>query len=715
MNTLPRLPRRSLLAAGAVLGLFLSQAPAAEKTPIDREALVKRHNPVATKLDPLSPFTVGNGDFAFTADITGLQTFADPYDKGIPLHTQSQWGWHSFPNTEGYKIEDALVEYDVHGRKVPYASKQEAPASDYLRGNPHRLDLGRIGLVLKKKDGALATPEDLSKIKQTLDVWSGLLTSEFEFDGQPVRVRTASHPDRDQLAVEIESPLVKDGRVGVSIAFPGAKAEWKLNTDWTTPDAHKTVMKPGKDTATFTRTLDDTRYVVNTMWSPGAELKEDGPHKFRITAPGRDHLWLVNDFSQDKIPGDFPDAAATFQASADHWKNFWSTGGAIDLSGSTDSRAKELERRIVLSQYLLAIQCAGDMPPQETGLTFNSWFGKPHTEMHWWHAAQFALWGREDMLEKSLPWYQKILPAARALAKRQGYEGARWPKMVGPSGEESPSSIAAFLIWEQPHPIYYAELVYRAHLAKDPKSAAATLEKYKNIVFESAEFMASYAWWNEEKKRYELGPALIPAQECYDPKITMNPTYELAYWYWGLDMAQKWRERLGMKRDAKWDKVMNNLARPTVRDGIYTAVENAPYTETHDHPSMLGALGFLPQTPLIDPATMDRTLDWTKKVWDWPTTWGWDYPIMAMTATRLGRPDDAIDALLMDVQKNTYLSNGHNYQDERLPVYLPGNGGLLATVALMAAGWDGAPSKDAPGFPKDGKWKVRSEGLLPMP
>jgi hypothetical protein len=31
----------------------------------------------------------------------------------------------------------------------------------------------------------------------------------------------------------------------------------------------------------------------------------------------------------------------------------------------------------------------------------------------------------------------------------------------------------------------------------------------------------------------------------------------------------------------------------------------------------------------------------------------------------------------MDTQKNTYLASGHNYQDARLTVYLPGNGGLL--------------------------------------
>lgn len=699
--------RKVIVRACVLLGLVMP-AFAADAPPIDREALVRRHNPTARKPDPLSPFSVGNGEFTFTADITGLQTFPAPYDEGIPLHTESQWGWHSFPNPNNYKLDAAFDYYEVHGRKVPYASNQESPAASYLRENPHRLDLARIGLVLKKKDGSAATPDDLAHCEQTLDLWSGILTSVFEFDGESVTVRLACHPERDMIAVEIDSKLLDPGWLGISIAFPGVKADWKENADWEHPEAHKTEADIKATRCDFTRTLDDTIYHASAAWS-GGDLKLTSPHHFELLAKGNDHLAFVCDFSVEAETDPLPGAPEVFKASSDHWKNFWQSGGAIDLSGSTDPRAGELERRIVLSQYLTAIQCAGSMPPQETGLTLNSWFGKPHTEMHWWHAVHFALWGRVGMLEKSLPWYEKILPVAQALAKRQGYQGARWPKMVGPNGEESPSKVAAMLIWEQPHPIYYAELCYRAH--RDD----ATLEKYRDIVFQTAEFMASYAAWDEAGKRYVLGPALIPAQECYDAATTVNPTYELAYWHWALSTAQQWRERRGMKREPHWDDVIQHLSNPHVRDGIYTAIETPPFTKRNDHPSMLAALGVLPLTPLIDRDTMNRTLDDVLNNWEWPTTWGWDYPMMAMTAARLGRPDKAIDALFMDAPKNIYLPNGHNYQDKRLPLYLPGNGGLLTAVAMMAAGWDGAPTKDAPGFPKDGKWKVRSEGLLPMP
>jgi hypothetical protein len=83
----------------------------------------------------------------------------------------------------------------------------------------------------------------------------------------------------------------------------------------------------------------------------------------------------------------------------------------------------------------------------------------------------------------------------------------------------------------------------------------------------------------------------------------------------------------------------------------------------------------------------------------------------AMSATRLGKPEKAIDLLLKEVQKNTYLANGHNFQDTRLRIYLPGNGGLLTAVAMMCAGYEGNTSPNQ-GFPKD--WKVKWEDLKPV-
>ena len=67
---------------------------------IDRQALVRRHNVEQRSLDPRSPVSVGNGEFCFTVDLTGLQTLPAEYPVGarseLPpgtlLGTQSQWG-----------------------------------------------------------------------------------------------------------------------------------------------------------------------------------------------------------------------------------------------------------------------------------------------------------------------------------------------------------------------------------------------------------------------------------------------------------------------------------------------------------------------------------------------------------------------------------------------------------------------------------------------
>jgi hypothetical protein len=683
---------------------------------IDRHALVTRHNVTINEPNSLTPLSVGNGEFAFTADITGLQTFPQFHEQGMALGTQSQWGWHTAPNPNGYKMEDVLEYYEVAGRKVPYASgsggsRGYTPAASWLRANPHRLDLGQIGLKLTKVDGSTVSIEDLTNISQTLNLWSGLLSSSFEIESKPVQVITVCHPERDILAVHIESGLLQEGRLKVTLAFSYGKEDWANAADWDHPERHTTKSEISGRKADLARILDEDRYYVRIEWSEGCDIQPKTQHEYEFSQHNDRPMEIVFAFSPNKITEPLPDFKTVREASVHHWEQFWTNGGAIDFSECIDPRAEELERRVVLSQYLTAIQCSGSLPPQETGLVRNSWFGKFHLEMHWWHAVHFALWDRLPLLERSLLWYKSILPRARAKAKLQGYKGIRWPKMVSPDGRDSPSTVGVFLIWQQPHPIYYAELCYREH--KDKR----TLEKYRDIVFETAEFMASYPLWDQKGQRYVLGPALIPAQESYGRyrRSTLNPTFELAYWYWALETAQKWRQRLGMEREPNWDKVIRDLSHPTVRDGVYTGIETPPYTITEDHPSMVAALGFLPQTPLIDPNVMKKTLDFVFKSWDWPSTWGWDYPMLAMTAARLGEPEKAIDALFIKSQKNRYLTNGHNYQSARLPLYLPGNGGLLTAVAMMAAGWDGCPDRPTPGFPDNGKWKVRWEGLKPMP
>jgi len=224
--------------------------------------------------------------------------------------------------------------------------------------------------------------------------------------------------------------------------------------------------------------------------------------------------------------------------------------------------------------------------------------------------------------------------------------------------------------------------------------------------------MASFA--DEVDGVFHLGPPVMPAQEFYKAAETQDPTFELAYWWFALELAQRFRERRGMGRKPEWDRVQAGLARPSLDGDHYAAVAGGGASRTDDHPSMLLALGFVPPTPLIDAGVMRTTLDWVLGAWEWDSAWGWDYATMAMTAARLGDGDAAVDLLLRDGVKNRYDKAGHNpAMGSFLPLYLPGNGGLLAAVSLMAAGWDGGPG--APGIPDDGTWRVAHEGLVAWP
>lgn len=705
------------------MGVCLGALPGAvinAQNPINRKALVQRHIVRINNFDSLSSLSVGNGKFAFTIDATGLQSFPEHYQKGIPLGTQSEWGWHRFIDTVGYKLDETVKQYMLNGRSIGYSVQWNEPernknASNWFRQNPHRLQLGTIGFEFLKKDGSAAVLNDIENINQQLDPWTGEIKSHFTLEGIPVEVVTVCHQESDLVSAEVRSDLLRAGRLKIRIRFPYPTGEWLDEGNYfKQPEKHSSTLSEHKNGASIVRRLDSTLYYADLNWAVGAAINAREKHEFLIT-PAKDQsvFSFSCGFSPSSKRAILRDFNQTLQNNNDAWPKFWNQGGAIDFEGSIDPRARELERRIILSQYLTKIQCAGAFPPQETGLTFNSWYGKPHLEMHWWHGVHFALWGRPGLLEPTVDWYTDVADNAKKIASRQGYEGVRWQKMTDHAGEESPSSVGAFIIWQQPHFIYFAELLYRH------KPNPVTLKKYQQLVFATADFMASFPFYEKEKDRYILGRGLIPAQERFKPELTFNPPYELAYWHWALSKAQAWREQLALPRNAKWDSVLNKLSKLPVLNGVYLAAESAPDSYTNpefktDHPSVLGALGMLPASKMVDNNIMKSTFDLIWTDWIWKDTWGWDFPMTAMTATRLGMPEKAIDALMMKVQTNTYLKNGHNYQDDRLRLYLPGNGGLLAAIAMMCAGYEGS-SEINPGIPKNGKWKVRWEGLQKMP
>jgi len=428
---------------------------------------------------------------------------------------------------------------------------------------------------------------------------------------------------------------------------------------------------------------------------------------FVLSAKGSPALSFVCAFSAAPPPAALPAFEETKRACAARWEAFWTTDGVIDLSASTDPRWRELERRVVLSQYLMAAQSAGSWPSAEIGLMgIDFWRGQFHMEMTWWHLAHYGLWDRWPLAEKALDCYRRFLPVSQLLAAQLGYRGAKWPKSVGPEGRSAPWDGNQVLLWKQPHPLFFAELEYRL------RPTRATLEKWADTLHETAAHMADYPTRDTRTGLYSLVPAMPPSEQG----ITRDTVFDLAYWRWGLDQAQRWRERMGIAREPGWDEVRRHLAPLPVADGLF--VHSAEWKDTYtkrawEHPDPVGVLGMLPPVEGVDPETAHRTVLKVWHTWDWTRCWGWDFPWMAMAAARVGEPGIAVEALLKDCGRNRYDIMGVNTGGP-CP-YLPGNGGLLYAVAMMAAGWDGGPTRHAPGFPADGAWAVKWEGLKRAP
>jgi hypothetical protein len=678
---------------------------------IDRKAVLERHKVITTATNAKSPAQVGNGEFAFAVDITGLQTF-------VPFNTLSHWSWHSFPLPAGLHVEDFRgVVMDTHGRMIRYdmPDKEQPGLSSWLAGNPHRFNLGRIGFLLLKSNGTRATADDLKNTRQEIDMWNGIVYSHFDLEGIPVDVKTSCHPSLDVIGISVKSDLIKKGQMKILLDFPypdpNPFADYLGN--YNQPGAHSSVIDSKNDkSAVIARKLDDTKYFVSLNWTSKAHVlpgdTTSSRHSFYIVPVQTDKIEFTCAFSQEKSQHPLLTSDKVFEESSKAWPEFWNSGAAIDLSQSKDSRWKELERRIVLSQYLMRVNEAGSYPPQESGLVNNGWYGRFHFEMIWWHSIHYALWNRWPLFEKSLHVFGDFLPTSEQRASGQGYKGARWPKCTANFDREWPHEIHALLIWQQPHPIYFAELDYRLHPTNE------TLEKWRKIIFESADFMADFACYEKSNDRYIIGPPVFIMSENTKPEITCNPGFELGYWRYGLRTAQIWRERMGLDRDQKWDDVLKKLSPLPQIDGVYITHENmdSMWTKfTFEHPGLIGTFGMLPGDG-IDTVCFKKTLDKVISTWNFNRTWGWDFPMIAMAAARTGNPELAVDMLL-------HSSQGFQFDEHGLATggpfpYFPSNGALLTAVAMMAAGWDGSEGA-APGFPKNGKWMVKYENFNIMP
>ncbi|KAK7962905.1 uncharacterized protein PG986_003730 [Apiospora aurea] len=582
--------------------LGISSASAA----IDREAIVSKFNVVRTSLigNTTTPLQVGNGDFAFNVDNTGMQVLSDLIKQHtwlsyilltltqtfLPFNTLSTWAWHndSLP-TNGETVDDySGVPMLTHGRNVSYdiPDPHLPEISQWLIGNPNRINLGRICLKYK---GQTLSASCISEPRQELNLWTGCITSKFQVDKTPVEVVTQGDLETDAVAFEIESDLVASGELEIELDFPT-----RLSTAPST--SMRSSLSNNANVAHIYHEMQETKYFVNLRWDAAA-TSSSPPTLRRNELPG-------SPFKTAHRPPPLPAGIRARSSAA--WPAYWREGGFVDvLTGSTNPNATELQRRIILSQYHVRVNSASRQPPQESGLVNNGWYGKFHMEMVVWHGAHWATWGHQQVFEGIFPGlYERFLESSVERARHMGWEGARWPKMTDPiTGRSSPGGINGLLMWQQ-----------------------------------------------------------------------------LAYWQYGLGVAQHWKALLGRPTPEAWTTVSANLASlPTTTDpetnrsyyAIYEGLNDGWWTAnntnlTSDPRSVIMLQGILPDLPdltrsshngtrdgeavpkkdrdrvLVDPDTARATSDRVWGVWRDERIRGWGRPVLAMNAARVGRADRAV-------------------------------------------------------------------------
>ncbi|OGM49326.1 hypothetical protein ABOM_003585 [Aspergillus bombycis] len=681
-------------------------AAAASKPVINRQNVVRRYNPIRTNLSTTTPMQVGNGNFAFGADITGLQTL-------LPFNILSSWCWcnDSLPRTPGQTEPSDFTGLDwwTHGRLVNYdiPNPAEAEISQWLIANPHRVNLGRAGFLYK---GDSISIDDVTGVSQSLDLYSGILTSEFTLHGQRVSVTTAADPSSDIVAVHVQSSLLWDGSLGVFFDYPlttGAnKFEAPFVGNWTVVSEHTTVLNNiTAKGCVISHSLGGATYYNTIQWEQTGNITGPfkGTHRYLLQPTGGTNQFTFSTEFSASTRTRIKPFAAVKKASTQWWAQYWESGSFVDLTESGSSDAEELQRRIILSQYLLAVNSAGKDPPQESGLQNNGWYGKFHLEMVFWHLGHWARSNKWDILNRSLGVYDRFLPSSIERAERQGYAGARLGKMSDPSGASAPGSQNALLIWQQPHPMYFAELEYRA------SPSVETLDKWDRLLDELATWMVSYAWWNASTQVYDLGPPMYPSSENTSPNSTYNPAFELAYWRFGLKIASDWKTRQGISVPESWTRVLNNLASLPIVHGAYSICADLPdmwnrSSYTSDHPSQIAVYGLLPPTTGVDPLTVNATMNLIAQTWNFTASYGWDFPMLAMTSLRLENVAQAIEYLL---HPNFQFDDVGNPVGTVVPTpYFPASSALLLAIAMMAGGWDG---KEGMHFPQ--RWGAKVEGF----
>lgn len=261
------------------------------------------------------------------------------------------------------------MDWWTHGRLVNYdqPNPAEPEISNWLIQNPQRLNLGRIGFHF---GGANVTETDLEQKSQTLDLWAGKISASFVYKGSKVQVETSVHPEWDTVGISVDSELLSTGDLGIFFDFPYPdlnKFDAPYVGVWNETDKHTTILQSSGNQATIHHILDSNEYFMTAEWEGHGDVTGPlpGTHRYILSVQGMSRLQLTTTFSPQK-KDEAPSAQDVAFSAKRWWQSYWMSGGFIDLSSTKNESAAELQRRIILSQYICAVNSASHNPPQGT-------------------------------------------------------------------------------------------------------------------------------------------------------------------------------------------------------------------------------------------------------------------------------------------------------------------------------------------------------------
>ena len=300
--------------------------------------------------DSLNTFYIGNSEFSFGVDLTGLQTFPELYKGGIPVIAMSDLG-----------------------------TDREANA-----GNSYLYQPGTIGLSILKRNGKEISINNVSNPVQELNLQNGEIESRFIIEGVPVLIKTVCHSDYDMISVRIVSDLIRENRIKIKIRFPAIKTS-SNGLKFDLPGTNTTrILADTNNYSILSRTRDIDNYYM-LIWRNSAELREINPHLYFLEPNRSDSIYSFTfQFMKSLATGRMQNFGETEEASRRSWNKFWSTVNGFNYPEGTDPGSNMTEKRIKISLYCTRIQCIVPHSMEGICLTYNNWFGMFNLELHWW-------------------------------------------------------------------------------------------------------------------------------------------------------------------------------------------------------------------------------------------------------------------------------------------------------------------------------------------